>query len=110
MAVLNLAGFRMISPTGTDDNYEAKSTGTNQRERGEQVRKGVYDALAANGSMNVVSLMKATGGSQGGIHGIMTKMKKDKVVKMTKNHDGKATKPTNYYELIKGADNENSHK
>ena len=100
MTTLNLAGFRMINPAGTDDNYKAKRTATNQRERGEQVRKGVYDALAAHGLLNVVSLMKATGGSQGGIHGIMQKMLKAKVVKMTKIHDGKSTKPTNYYELI----------
>ena len=56
--------------------------------------------MAENGSISIPTIMKITGGSQGGIWGILDKLKKAGKIKMVRRKTNGAIKPVHYYSLV----------
>lgn len=99
--MLNYKVLKLIKPTDSVDDYESGVSGEfTPKNRSEMAVNAIRKALTENGAMFIKEIIKVTGTSQGGTHGIITRFLKNGLVTCIKGEGKTGTKPIGYFSLV----------
>lgn len=93
-----LVGFRKIKPVGAKEDYKAGDVfGETPQQLSIRLTNSVYRAVEAKPDISVKEIVKVTGLTQGGCHGMLSRLVKKGLLTFVKKKVPYANKPASFY-------------